>query len=158
MAEYDQSFRPPPWWFLKLDEAKTDLDLSDGEVIAAARELDARESDGDTKRWDASRMSKMRTEGKATIQLVVAISLAMKIPAPVVVPKNGVEAEAIDRWLADYRRKHGQVQSGSVAKVATISQVLDAAVKAKTDQTPPLPSPDEGSPRSPRTRRAPRSR
>ncbi len=149
---YDDSFKPPTWWFEELDQALLDLGWDHADLAREAREIDGR-----GKKWGSDRISKLRSERKATIQMVSAISQAAGIPTPVAEMRTKVEADAFKRWHDSYRR--GQPATEDVSpKRATVAQTLAAAVKDKTDQSDAVTSADEGIPRGSRSRRTPRSR
>lgn len=143
---YDNSYNPPDWWLERLAEVMTEQGWDDSDVMLEARNIDGRE-----RRWDSSRLSKMRSrKSKGTIQMVVAISKAARIPSPVFEAADLADAEAIDRWLST----RPAASAKPLPRRAAALQALDATVEAAKDQTRAVNSKDEGSPRDPRTRRA----
>lgn len=152
MASYDDSISPPDWWFELLETAIEDSTLNLKQIAQLANAHDGRAD-----RWDGPNITKLRNRHNMTTQLVLAVSSALSIVPPVFLPADRDEAEAMRTWLAG-RRQPASVGSGSRARTHGASQALAAAVNAATDQTGTVPLASEGSPRSPRTRRAPRSR
>jgi hypothetical protein len=160
MPGYDHSFEPPQWWLDLLEIAIGDLQISNGRLAALASDAVGRHP-----AWGADRISRMRGSDdrqNATTELVAALSKVLKLPIPFVVFVSEKEALAVDRYLDDYRRKHTESNPESnperEARRATVLQALDSTVKAKQGQIAAVGLVDEGSPRGPRTRRAPRGR
>lgn len=149
MASYANSFTPPEWWVTELERiAKVDR-LND-RMLADRANIEA-PGNG----WDRTRLHKMRSGTIGwTMPIVRALSCALKIPSPVVVPHDLEEAQALERWLHE-RRVSTKIRSEKSERTHTVAQALDAAVKDAKDQTLLVDSVGEGSPRSPRTRRAP---
>lgn len=151
MGGYDKGFEPPGWWLELLSKAMRDLDIDNADVARLARVVDGRE-----KKWGPDRIVKLRGEFNGTIRLVQAISKAVAIPSPVITPENEQEAAAFDRWLRS--RQSTTANPDQQSRDRAVAQALDSAVKQAEDQTRPVTSADERSPRGPRTRRASRSR
>lgn len=145
---YDNSYDPPDWWLEQLAVVMREQGWDDSDVIKMAREADGRE-----RRWGPDRISKMRSRrSKGTIQMIVAISKAIKIPSPVIEAKDQADAAAIDRWLSTRRPPSTEEPQRKVA----VLQALDSVVSDAKDQTKAVPSEDEGRLGSGRTRRTPR--
>jgi hypothetical protein len=153
MGGYDRGFEPPGWWLELLSKAMRELDLDNADVARLARVVDGRE-----KKWGPDRITKLRGEFNGTIRLVQAVSKAVAIPSPVVTPDSAEDAEALDRWLRSRQSTTAAANPDQQSRERAVAQALDSAVKQAEDQTRPVASTDEGSPRGPRTRRASRSR
>lgn len=150
VATYDNGYAPPDWWLERLAAVMAEQGWDDSDVIKVAREIDGRE-----RRWGPDRISKMRgRKQKGTIQMVVAISRAAKIPSPIIEAVDEKDAEAIDRWIATRR----PTTNDAPPRKHAVIQALDNVVKDAKDQTSHVPSVDEGISRGSRTRRTPGSR
>lgn len=151
MASYDRSYTAPKWWLDELGRVMRQNDWDNPAVIREAKRIDGR-----GKSWGPDRISKMFNGENATLELVLAISSAVDIPAPF------FEASSVDeaREFQQFRRRRQvvAVNPDQRARLHAVDQVLEAAVNDAKDQTRPVESPNEGSPRDPRTRRAPRGR
>jgi len=146
---YDGGFDLPAWWLARYRRACDQLGWKNPRVIEEARRVDPR------KQWGADRLVKMEKERRATLSLVIAVSAALQIPYPVVLPADEDEAEALRAWLASRRRL---LSSESAVRRAAVAHALEIAVETARDQTPQIPSGDEGTDRSGGTRRATRRR
>lgn len=149
MAEYDRSYSCPMWWIEELGRV---ISIESWDHATLARR--AREIDGRGKSWGPDRISKMRTGANVTLELVLAVSKAVGLPPPFFEATSMDEARAFERFR---RRLDADLTADQNARNAAVAQALDAAVQDAKDQTQPVVSRDEGSPRDPRTRRAPRS-
>lgn len=148
---YDNSYKPPDWWLSRVISILEDSDWTHGTLAKQASLVDGRSP----KKWGADRVTKLIRNNAGTIQFVTAISKVLKLPPPIFEPANEKEAAAFERWIDASRRR----QSGSAdieARGATIERALTGAVADAKDQTRAVHSENEGSPRDPRTRRAPR--
>jgi hypothetical protein len=154
MPGYDQTFEPPEWWVEALEQAVADLGISNTRLAADASAVVSR-----TPPWGADRISKLRSSRgtqHTTIELITAVSRVLKLPVPFVVFSSEREAVAVDRYIDDFRRRQSGANPERDARRATVLQALDGVRKDAEDQMPPVASAHEGSPRGPRTRRAPR--
>ncbi len=149
---YDNSYYPPGWWLARLATVMDEQHWNDSTVMRMASAIDGR------RRWGPDRLSKMRSRtSKGTIQMVTAISKAVRIPPPVVEALDPVEADALDRWVSSRRSPTTGEAVTSIEtsyKTAVVMQRMAAAVQQKKDQTDPVSSKDEGSPRGLGHRRA----
>lgn len=148
---YDDSFHPPDWWFLALDRVQAPIDQggqgwSDPHVIKLARLVDGRG------KWGPDRLSKIRKGRGGTIQLIVAISHAVNIPPPVVIPGDAAEAAALKTWIDGRRLESGKKD----ARRSSVLQALETVVESSQDQTVTIESDDERSSRGRGRRRASR--
>lgn len=149
-SEYEHGYDVPKWW---LDELRSAMGLNAGQEKTWDRaELAARASaeHGRATPWDTSRITRLLQNRNVTLELVIAVSKAVGISPPVFEARTKAEADAM---LQTSRRFDGANPESS-ARVSRVAQQLDAAVKGQKDQSGDVLWKDEGSPRSPRTRRA----
>ena len=149
MASYDSGYKPPDWWIREVDPViRANWEGRRDELAGLAKT-----ASGSDKKWDGTRITKMLGGANGTLKLVIGISRVIGVPSPV------FEAETIDQARALQQRASSFItvdkpNPDPIPKIEKVAQSLESAVEAAKDQTKPLRSKNEGSPRGLGHRRA----
>lgn len=149
MAEYDPGYTPPDWWHA---EAKRIIER-DWHGKRAELAVKASAAAGRSKPWDSTRITKYLSQDNMTLRLTMGLAEAIGIPSPVIEARSMEEAGALKQRAKSFDPVEKTIPDKD-AKITTVLHGLDSLVEAKKDQTKPVRSSDERSPRGPGHRRA----
>ena len=149
MPTYDSGYKPPRWW-LDVAEPVINTDWKGRRDELADR---ARAASGSDKEWDGTRITKLLKGDNGTLKMVIGISRVIGVPPPV------FEADTIEVARALQQKANSLIPVEKSTpdpgnKITKVEQALEASIEAAKDQTKPLRSKNEGSPRGLGHRRA----
>jgi hypothetical protein len=149
MASYDPGYKPPKWW---LDKAEAIIKANwDGRRDELAKR--AKDASGTDKNWDGTRITKWLGGANGTLKLAIGVARVIGLPPPVFEARSWPEADALQQRAKSFDPVE-KPNPDPVPKITQVAQTLESAIEAARDQTQPLRSRNEGSPRGLGHRRA----
>jgi hypothetical protein len=151
---YERAGKPklPTWWtelvFPLLESGDVDL----AEIAALASKFAGRRSP-----WKRDAISKFKSGSARTRELANGISYALNVPCPYYEARSPAEANAFMGIMRLYDAS-AQTNPDQQVKLLAADQMAERERRSAIDQTLPVPSDDERSPRRGRSRRASRGR